>query len=125
VIIELVSDLLAPQFSNESSLSARIRIGPRFKRFLYFVLIHVRCFHVAPKMSSRSLEVLHPRLNTTGLNHMDCPVIEVNLEFLTMDKVQILECYTPFSEHFRLNSKLVISLISLSFHVHLKTCNSL
>jgi hypothetical protein len=35
-------------------VSARIRAGSRFKRFLCFVLIEVRCFRVPPKMSLRS-----------------------------------------------------------------------
>jgi hypothetical protein len=43
---ELVSCLSAPQFGDESSLSARIRAGSRFKRFLFFVLIDVRSFRV-------------------------------------------------------------------------------
>jgi hypothetical protein len=43
---ELVSGMPAPQFGDESSLSVRIRAGSRFKRFLCFVWIDVRCFRV-------------------------------------------------------------------------------
>jgi hypothetical protein len=52
VMTELVSGMPAPQFGDESSLSVKIRVGSRFKRFLRFVLIGVRCFRVPPKMSS-------------------------------------------------------------------------
>jgi hypothetical protein len=45
---EPVSGMPAPQFGDESSLSARIRAGPRFKQFLRCVLINVRCFRVPP-----------------------------------------------------------------------------
>jgi hypothetical protein len=34
-------------------MSARLRAGSRFRRFLCFVLIDVRCFRVPSKMSSR------------------------------------------------------------------------
>jgi hypothetical protein len=45
-MIELVSGMPAPQFGDESSLSARISTGSRFKRFMCFVLIDVRSFRV-------------------------------------------------------------------------------
>jgi hypothetical protein len=45
-MIELVSGMPARQLGDESSLSARIRAGSRFKQFLCFVLINVRYFSV-------------------------------------------------------------------------------
>jgi hypothetical protein len=47
-MIELVSGMPAPQFEDESSLIARIRAASRFKRFLSFVLMVVRCFRIPP-----------------------------------------------------------------------------
>jgi hypothetical protein len=43
-MIELVSGMPAPQFGERMFVSARIRAGSRFKRFLCSVLIDVRCF---------------------------------------------------------------------------------
>jgi hypothetical protein len=43
-------------------MSARIRAGSKFKRFLCFVLIDVRSFRVSPKMSSLALEVHVPEV---------------------------------------------------------------
>jgi hypothetical protein len=45
-VIELVSDMPASQFGDEYSWA-----GSRFKLFLYFVLIDVRCFRVPPGIS--------------------------------------------------------------------------
>jgi hypothetical protein len=42
-MIELVSGMPVPQFGDESSLSARIGTGSRFKQLLCFSLIDVRC----------------------------------------------------------------------------------
>jgi hypothetical protein len=76
-MIELVSVMPAPKFGDESSLSARIRAGSRFSRFLCFVLIDVRCFRVIAKMfSGISITQVeyqwfkaYPRLKTSGLKH--------------------------------------------------------
>jgi hypothetical protein len=53
-MIELVSDMSTPELGDESSLSARIRVGSRFKRFLCFDFIYVKYFRKPPKMSSRT-----------------------------------------------------------------------
>jgi hypothetical protein len=45
-MIEFVYGLPTPQFGDESSLSVRIRVGSKLKRFLCFVLIDVRSFRV-------------------------------------------------------------------------------
>jgi hypothetical protein len=85
----------APQFGHEPMLSARIRAGSKFKRFLYFVLMYVRCVGTSHKdnvstfqrfmddlrfaylddihIFSRSLEEQHlrapfGRLQTYGIN---------------------------------------------------------
>jgi hypothetical protein len=68
-MIELLSGMPAPQFGEESSLSARFRAGSRFKRFLCFYLIVVRCFHVHPNNV-----FAYPRLNTT---ETECTVARV------------------------------------------------
>jgi hypothetical protein len=46
-MIELVSGTPERQFGDGSSISARIRAGSRFERFLCFVLIDVRYFDVS------------------------------------------------------------------------------
>jgi hypothetical protein len=45
-MVELVSDMPASQFGGANLVCARIRAGSRFKRFLCFVSIHVRCLPV-------------------------------------------------------------------------------
>jgi hypothetical protein len=60
---ELVSGMPGPQFGDESSLSARIRAGSRFKRFLCFVFIDVRQYRVA-------LGIRLPKLKTTDLENV-------------------------------------------------------
>jgi hypothetical protein len=47
---ELVPDMPAPEFGDETSLGPRIGAGSRFKRFLCFVLIDVRCLSVPPEV---------------------------------------------------------------------------
>jgi hypothetical protein len=52
-------------------VSARIRAGLKFKRFLCFVLIDVRSFREPPKISSLTLGgYSHPRLKATELGHI-------------------------------------------------------
>jgi hypothetical protein len=58
---ELVSGMPAPQFGD--FVSVRIRVGSRFKQFLCFVLINVRCLHVPPPKQA------YPTLKTTELNY--------------------------------------------------------
>jgi hypothetical protein len=55
-MIELISGMPAPQFEDESSLSSRIRVGPRFKRFPCFVLINAGCFLVLPEVRVSQVE---------------------------------------------------------------------
>jgi hypothetical protein len=55
-MIELVSGMPAPQFGDESSLSARIRSGSRAKRYLCFVLTDVRCLRVLPGVRLSQVE---------------------------------------------------------------------
>jgi hypothetical protein len=43
---ELASGMPAPQFEEKFFVSARIRVGSRFKRVLCFLLIDVRCFGI-------------------------------------------------------------------------------
>jgi hypothetical protein len=63
-MIQLVSGKPAPQFGDESSLSVRIRAGSRFKRFLCFVLIDVKCLRV-------TWGYTYPRLKTTATDGLD------------------------------------------------------
>jgi hypothetical protein len=45
-MIELVSGMPAPQFRRRIFVSAKIRAGSRFKRFLCFILIYITSFSV-------------------------------------------------------------------------------
>jgi hypothetical protein len=64
---ELVSGMPAPQFWDESSLSAMMRAGSSFKCFLCFVLIYVSCFRV-PQLEDhwcKTLKVNQPTFKST------------------------------------------------------------
>jgi hypothetical protein len=68
-MIELVSGMPAPQFGDESSLSARIRAGSRFKRFMCFALIDILCFRLPPEVGVHQVEdhwSIAPRLIMNG-----------------------------------------------------------
>jgi hypothetical protein len=64
-------------------VSARIRTGSRFKRFLCFVLINVRCFRVPSEVSSRYPAGTRTQVVYHAVGNALCPVrVSVKYECL-------------------------------------------
>jgi hypothetical protein len=83
-------------------VSARIRAGSRFNRFLCFILIDVRCFRVLPKLSSTTPGGYpYSRFKTTGLEHVPRKLHSYYTRFLLRSDLKPIVRVMQFCEPFR------------------------